>query len=166
MSGANTTTDNLNPHRQPPTTPSTLRIWQQNMNKSRNAQQHMLCNLNPAQYDIALIQEPVINVVNLTTSNPKWNVIYPSTHNKDRATRTRSVILINKAISKDSWRTIPIETPDVTAIELSGAFGRIRIYNVYNDNTHNDTLTALEDHFTSENAQERNPPGGTPNARS
>jgi exonuclease III len=160
MSGINTTPNNNNPHRQPPTPSSTLCIWQQNMNKSRNAQQHMLCNLDPKQYDITLIQEPVINIINLTMANPKWNVVYPSTHNKDRATRTRSVILINKAVSKDSWCAVPIESPDITTIELSGTFGRIRICNVYNDNTHNNTLTMLENHFTFVNAHERNLPGG------
>ncbi|KAF8120568.1 hypothetical protein EV363DRAFT_1110837, partial [Boletus edulis] len=54
-----------------------LRIWQQNMNKARMAQQHFLCNLCPSDYDIAAIQEPVINCVNLTTASSKWNVVYP-----------------------------------------------------------------------------------------
>ena len=74
--------NNENPNK---TTPQqrTLRIWQQNLNKSRSAQQHMLCNLNPNEYNIALLQEPVINTVNLTTTNSRWNIIYPTCHNND-----------------------------------------------------------------------------------
>ena len=116
----------------------------------------MLRNLNPEEYDVALIQEPVINTVNLTTANPKWNVVYPTTHNRERATRTRSVILVNKLISKDNWQTVPLDSPDVTAIELRGAFGKTRIYNVYNDITHGETLTTLENHFADMNAQGEN----------
>ena len=111
----------------------------------------MLRNLDPEEYDVALIQEPVINTVNLTIANPKWNVVYPTTHNRDRATRTRSVILVNKLISKDNWQIVPVDSPDVSAIEIQSDSGNTRIYNVYNDITHNETLTALEKHFTDAN---------------
>ena len=108
----------------------------------------MLRSLDPNKFDIALIQEPVLNKVNLTMTNPRWNVIYPSCHNKDCEARTRSVILINKNISKDVWRVIPTHSPDVTALEIKGDFGKIQIYNVYNDGTHNKTLENLDNLFT------------------
>ena len=108
----------------------------------------MLQDPNPTHYDLALIQEPVINFVNLTTSNSQWNVVYPSTHNKEHAKRTRSVILVNKNLSKDSWHSIPIDSPDITAIELNGTFGCLHIYNIYNDITHNDTISLLNHHLS------------------
>ncbi|KAF8120569.1 hypothetical protein EV363DRAFT_1138292, partial [Boletus edulis] len=58
--------------------------------------------------------------------------------------RTRSVLFVNKTLSKDHWRTIPIPSPDITAIEIRGNFGKIRIYNIYNDGTHSHTLDILE----------------------
>ena len=115
----------------------------------------MLRNLDPEEYDIALIQEPAINMVNLTIANPKWIAVYPTTHNRDRAMRTQSVILVNKLISKDNWQIVPVDSPDVSAIEIQSGSGNTRIYNVYNDITHNETLTALEKHFTDANAHAR-----------
>ena len=62
--------------------------------------------------------------------------------------RTWSVILINKNISKDVWRIIPTHSPNVTALEIKGNFGKIQIYNMYNDGTHNKTLENLDNLFT------------------
>ncbi|KAG2755643.1 hypothetical protein P692DRAFT_20717202 [Suillus brevipes Sb2] len=45
-----------------------LRIWQQNLRKSNHTWEHMLKNLNPHVYDIACIQEPYLNPVNLNTT--------------------------------------------------------------------------------------------------
>ena len=70
---------NDNPHL------TSIKIWQQNLNQSATAQQHLLHNLDPALYVIATLQEPAINCVNLTMTNSKWNIIYPSTHNKAKA---------------------------------------------------------------------------------
>ncbi|KAI9569830.1 hypothetical protein HD554DRAFT_2019714, partial [Boletus coccyginus] len=112
---------------------SSICIWQQNLNKSNTTQQRFLSNLNPNIYDVATIQEPTINYVNLTVTNPRWNTIYPTVHETKDATHMRSVILVNKNLSKDSWRTIPIKSLDITAIELTGDWGKVHIYNVYND---------------------------------
>jgi exonuclease III len=134
----------------------TLRIWQQNLNKAKNAQQHLLCNLDPQKYNITAIQELVINYVNLTTSNPHWNIIYPTTHHTTNTKRTRSIMLVNKRISKDHWRTLPMESPDITAMELSGEFGKLRIYNVYNDGTHSQTLKYLASHLAAQQRPAQN----------
>jgi hypothetical protein len=134
----------------------TLRIWQQNLNKAKNTQQHLLRNLDPQKYDIAAIQEPVINYVNLTTSNSHWNIIYPTTHHTANAKRTKSIILINKRISKDHWRMLPMESPDITAIELSGEFGNLRIYNIYNDGTHPQTLEYLTNYLAAQHRPTQN----------
>ncbi|KAI9571903.1 hypothetical protein HD554DRAFT_1979211, partial [Boletus coccyginus] len=71
-------------------------IWQQNFNKSNAAQQHFLSNLNPNSFNIATIQELIINCVNLIIFNPRWNIIYLTTHGSEDAPYMRSIILINK----------------------------------------------------------------------
>ena len=136
----------------PPNKQRKIRIWQQNLNKSATAQQHFLHNLNPTTYDIAVIQEPAINRTNLTTANSKWNIVYPTMHNKTNAKRTRSVLFINKKISKDGWHIIPIESPDITAIELINEEGNICIYNIYNNGNHQDTLTLLAHHLGTQHS--------------
>ncbi|KAF9226263.1 hypothetical protein BS17DRAFT_697981 [Gyrodon lividus] len=83
--------------------------------------------------DLAVIQEPFINCVNLTTNNPQWNIVYPTCHNTTNATRTCSVILINANLSKDHWKTISNEEPNITVIEILGESGSLRIYNMYNE---------------------------------
>ncbi|KIK45266.1 hypothetical protein CY34DRAFT_78192 [Suillus luteus UH-Slu-Lm8-n1] len=78
----------MNNHDEPPK--SHFRIWQQNLRKSVNAWEHMLSNLNPEVYDLACIQEPYLNPVNLTNaSNLRryWDVIYPTRHH-DNAKHT------------------------------------------------------------------------------
>ncbi|KAI9453361.1 hypothetical protein HD554DRAFT_2000919, partial [Boletus coccyginus] len=82
-------------------------------------------------FDIAAIQELIINYVNLTVANPRWNTIYPTTHGSENTSCTRSVILVNKNLLKNSWRTIPIKSSDITAIEFKGKWGKVHIYNIY-----------------------------------
>ncbi|KAG1844473.1 hypothetical protein F4604DRAFT_1516830, partial [Suillus subluteus] len=111
-----------------------LKIWQQNLHKSLNAWEHMLRNLDPNVYDIACIQEPYFNPVNLAnTSNLKqfWDVIYPTDHHAS-AGRSQTLILVNRRLSKNNWHIIPIKSPNVMAIEITGQFGKVRIYNIYN----------------------------------
>ncbi|KAH7907753.1 hypothetical protein BJ138DRAFT_972966, partial [Hygrophoropsis aurantiaca] len=81
-------------------------------------------------YDILAIQEPYINPINLTTSNSKWDVVYPSTHYSKPAD-THSVILVSKALSKNKWRAITVDSADITALELDSEGRKIRIYNLY-----------------------------------
>ena len=89
------------------------------------AQQHFLHNLNPNTFNIAVIQELAINCINLTTANSKWNVIYPTPHNKTNAKCTRSVLFVNKSISKDGWHIIPLDNPDITAIKIFSRKGTL-----------------------------------------
>ncbi|KAG2150785.1 hypothetical protein DEU56DRAFT_728573, partial [Suillus clintonianus] len=119
-----------------------FRIWQQNLRKSINAWEHMLAELNPEVYDLACIQEPYLNPVNLANASnlrKYWDVIYPTNHHSGTE-RTQSILLVNKKLSKNKWHIIPLETPNVTAIELTGDFGKVRIYNIYNPCDHNRTI--------------------------
>ncbi|KAG2073798.1 hypothetical protein BDR04DRAFT_1009815, partial [Suillus decipiens] len=119
-----------------------LKIWQQNLRKLLNAWEHMLRNLNPNVYDVACIQEPYLNPVNLAnTSNLKqyWDIIYLTDHHAD-ASRSQTIILVNKQLSKNNWHIVPIKSPNIMAIKLTGQFGKIRLYNIYNPCESNVTL--------------------------
>ncbi|KAG2051729.1 hypothetical protein BDR06DRAFT_889424, partial [Suillus hirtellus] len=130
-----------NKHHQP-TDRDNFKIWQQNLRKSLNAWEHMLHNLDPNVYDMACIQEPYFNPINLANTSTLgrfWDVIYPSNHHS-HAARSQTLILVNKCISKNNWHIIPINSPNVMAIELTGQFSKVHIYNIYNSCKNDHTL--------------------------
>ncbi|KAJ6524505.1 hypothetical protein B0H19DRAFT_840852, partial [Mycena capillaripes] len=116
-----------------------LTIWGQNLNKSLDAQIDFLHSLGRNRYDIALLQEPHIDLQGVSRAGRGWVTIYPPMHTKNQRA-TRSAIFMNACIPSLSWRPLPIASPDVTAVELYGDFGTIRIINVYNDCNHNEAL--------------------------
>ncbi|KAG1908669.1 uncharacterized protein F5891DRAFT_902665, partial [Suillus fuscotomentosus] len=81
--------------------------------------------------NIAIIQEPYLNPVNLTLSSSHWDIIYPTMHGDMRVEHTNSIILVNKKISKNTRKIISFKSSNVATIELKGNFGRISIFNVY-----------------------------------
>ncbi|KAG1813422.1 hypothetical protein EV424DRAFT_1326627, partial [Suillus variegatus] len=90
-------------------------------------------NLDPNKYDIACIQEPYLNPVNLANASNLsrfWDVVYPSNHHANLM-RSQTLILVNKRISKNNWHIIHVNSPNVMAIELISLHGKVRIYNVY-----------------------------------
>ncbi|KAG1722077.1 Endonuclease/exonuclease/phosphatase [Suillus paluster] len=120
----------------------------------------MLKNLNPETYDLACIQEPYLNPVNLANASNlrrHWDILYPSNHHANPE-RSQTIILINKRISKNMWHIVPINSPNIMAIDLTGVFSKVHVYNVYNPCDHNNTLHYLERHMRSEqNARRSNP---------
>ncbi|KAJ7191577.1 hypothetical protein GGX14DRAFT_341354, partial [Mycena pura] len=116
-----------------------LRVWQQNLNKSLQAQLDMLQSLKPQKYDLALIQEPYMDFRNKSRTNLRFTAVYPAQHDL-HPKRSRSLILVNTHLASSSWSTIPIPSPDITAVELRTPAGLLRIINVYNDCEHNDSL--------------------------
>ncbi|KAJ7140151.1 hypothetical protein C8R43DRAFT_892918, partial [Mycena crocata] len=116
-----------------------LRIWQQNLNKNLNSQIHCLTAAKPEVYDLILIQEPHIDFRGVSRSNPRFASVYPTLHSRQPSS-SRSLILVNTRLPSSSWTAIPIDSPGVTAIELKGEYGALRIINVYNDCNHNDAL--------------------------
>ncbi|KAJ7198865.1 hypothetical protein GGX14DRAFT_352273, partial [Mycena pura] len=124
-----------------PPTPRRLRVWQQNLNKSLQAQLDMLQSLKPHKYDLALIQEPYMDFRNKSRTNLRFTAVYPAQHDSDvDPQRSRSLILVNTHLPSSSWSIIPIPSPDITAVELRTPAGLLRIINVYNDCDHNDSL--------------------------
>ena len=121
-----------------PQRPFSLR--QQNTNKSLISQLDLLESLKRNDYDICAIQEPYIDFNGKSRANRQWTAIYPNTH-YSHPDSTRSLLLINTNILTDSWKQLNIQHPDVTAIELRGTFGTIRVINVYNNCNNNTALT-------------------------
>ncbi|KAJ7639659.1 hypothetical protein DFH06DRAFT_923141, partial [Mycena polygramma] len=94
------------------------------------------------RYDIALLQEPHFDFRGISRAGRAWVSVYPSISLKDLNT-ARSAMLVNEHLPSSMWRQVAIPSPDITAIELYGDFGTIRIINIYNDCEHNDTLDVL-----------------------
>jgi exonuclease III len=134
-----------------PNDPTTkrLRIWQQNLGKSRNAQFNLVNTRNlHLEYDLILIQEPHIDTLGNTKATSAWRVVYPSSRTGDTI---RSVILVNKHLDTNTWEQIQLTgTQDVTAIQIRNPSGRISIFNIYNDCNHSRTM-ALFNNFLSNN---------------
>jgi hypothetical protein len=119
-----------------------LTIRQQNTNKSLLSQLDLLESLKRDDYDICAIQEPYIDFNGKSRANRQWTTIYPTTHS-GHPDSTRSLLLINTDILSDSWKQLNIQHPDITAIELKGPFGTIRIINIYNDCNNNNALAQV-----------------------
>ena len=136
-------------------TTTKLRIWQQNLNKSLAAQQDLINNLRPENYEIVLIQEPYIDHNRKTRASSHWRVVYPSTYYTNLS-GFRSVILINAKLNTNSWKQIEVKSSDITAIQLTGTFGQVSIFNIYNDCKHSRNIRVLEQ-FLFANIQQIQP---------
>jgi hypothetical protein len=96
-------------------------------------------------YDLILVQEPYIDFNAVTRANTHYTTVYPLRHRDVHpGTLTRAVILVNKRLNTNNWAAIPIDCPDLTAVELKTDTGIIRIFNIYNSCLHNDTLDVLK----------------------
>jgi ribonuclease HI/exonuclease III len=127
-----------------------LSIWQQNINKSLLAQLDML-SMVKKEHDIILIQEPHIDFKGMSRANTHYTPIYPYRHLDNHATNpSRSLILMSNALDASAWIPITIPSPDITAVQIAGPFGTIRIFNVYNDCKHNHALEAIERYMENE----------------
>ena len=120
-----------------------LRIWQQNLNKSDKAQFYLINMPLHKEWDILLLQEPYIDSFGNTKATSRWHVLYPSSHLSDSST-CRSVILVNSVLDMNAWAQVPLEgTNDLTVIQFRLPWGRLTILNIYNDCTHQNTLTTI-----------------------
>src|SRR5258705_1249294 len=124
---------------QPNAPPPRLHIRQQNVDHSMVATQHLINSDLHRQYDLIALQEPYLDTYGNTRASRYWRVVYPSTHMSPN-NRTRSAILINSALSTNTWQQIPFDSPDVTIIQLTGAFSQLTLFNIYNDGEHDNTL--------------------------
>ncbi|GBE90126.1 hypothetical protein SCP_1801500 [Sparassis crispa] len=121
-----------------------LRILQLNLNKSLIAQSAFINSFSTSDFDIILLQESYLDPrTSLTRATSHWIVVYPHTHYTEASGRTRSVIFISKRISGETWSQIKVDSPDITAISLRTASGPLHIFNIYNDQRHQDSINLL-----------------------
>ena len=129
--------------------PTRLRIWQQNLNKSRTAHLELINSPLHHNWDLILLQEPYIDSYGNTKATTKWRTIYPSSRYSSHST-IRSVILVNANLDTNHWNQISLpETNDITALQFQGPYGRLSIFNIYNDCLHSDTLITLNHHIST-----------------
>ncbi|KAJ4470226.1 hypothetical protein J3R30DRAFT_3243234, partial [Lentinula aciculospora] len=116
-----------------------LKTWQQNLNKSAQAQFSMVCNTDES-YDILALQEPNIDKYGIMKSISRFYSVYPATHldSKTMKKKTRSVILVSTHLSTGSWIAIPVRHPDIMAIQLTGTYGTLQIFNLYVNGHHDE----------------------------
>ena len=82
-----------------------IKIRQQNLNNFLTTQSDMLHQLDPNEFDIATIQVPYLNFNHNTCTTHNWFTIYLKEHYNE-PNKTRSIILIYKRISTNSWKQI------------------------------------------------------------
>ena len=121
-----------------------LIIWQQNINKSPTCQHNLLSNnkLTHMGIDIVALQEPAINAFNLTTASRNWTPVYPTTHS-NAPDKTRSITLISSQISTDNWNQLDFPSGDVTVTQFTGAWGKLTLFNIYNEGNSSTTINML-----------------------
>src|SRR6266481_2377464 len=123
--------------------PMTLRIWQQNLNKSDKAHYDLINTPLHKSWDILALQEPYVDKLGKTKENSQWHIVYPTSHLANNVT-CRSMMLLNAVLDVNSWMQIHVaDTNDITAVQLQTSKGRVTIFNIYNDCRHSNTLKTL-----------------------
>jgi hypothetical protein len=153
----------MNPHPLPAQQPS-LRIWQQNLNKSLTSQLELLHSMHPTSFAIAAIQEPYLDHNQCSRGTSKWNIVYPSPYytNEMHEHKTRSLLLINSRINTDCWTRIPVPSWDITAVSFRTPAVSLLIINTYNDCTHSDAIANIHHLLSSRPCPAHAPPQTPP----
>jgi len=141
----------------PPALPNNLRIWQQNVPKSKTAQAYVLNTANPKDWDVIALQEPWIDSFGNSQSTQYWRVVYPANFYDEGRPRIRSVLLINTNLSTDCYSIIPVKHSNITAVRFKGENGYLSLFNIYNEITNNDTISFLDD-YVNQNSLFIRPP--------
>ena len=130
---------------QPNRTKKRLRLLQVNLNKSEKAHLELYNSELSTFYDIILVQEPYITPKLKYIRPPnRFRSIYPVDRITNEEKTTRSVIWVSTELSTGSWNEIAINNNnDLTGIQLNGEFGRLTIFNIYNDCNNMDTIRRL-----------------------
>ncbi|KAF9033861.1 hypothetical protein BJ165DRAFT_1356891, partial [Panaeolus papilionaceus] len=121
------------------TTQQNFKIWQQNLNRSLYAQEDMLSRIDPLVYGMILMQEPHIDFLGRTRANGRWHVAYLTGH-LDNPKATRAITLISTKLNSNQWAQDNLECTDVIIIWIRLAHLKVRVYNIYNDCNHDQSL--------------------------
>ena len=139
-----------------------LTIWQQNVNKLPSCQHDLISNNHLVNMGINIIalQEPAINPFNLTIASRDWLPLYPSTHS-DASIRSRAITMIRSNISTDNWTQLDFPSGDVAIVQIKGTWGKITIFNIYNNCNNNDTIKLLSRFYSRNRTQLEHAETGT-----
>ena len=107
------------------------------------------------EWDILALQEPALNPLGNTRASTHWRVAYP-TRKYTHEDKPRVVTLVNSRVSTNTWKQIPFPSRDIVVIQLETSGGRCTVFNIYNDNNHDETIEELE-RFLDANIQELRP---------
>ena len=129
------------------TTRNQLRIWQQNLNKSLIAQQHLLNTASPQDWDILILQEPWFGKT-VTRATQYWRVLYPDVYFEDKTANLRSIILVNTNLPTDCYEQLQFRSTDVTGVRVKTDAGPVTVINVYNNCNHNEAVDEVHDYLT------------------
>ena len=126
-----------------------IKILQINLNKSEKAHLDIVNDRLSQNYDIMLIQEPYTTQFNAIRTPANFRPVFPSNRFQDDTT-TRSVIWVNRSLETKNWKILDVQnTRDITAIQLQGEYGKISIFNIYNDCTHSRNETTLYNYLAA-----------------
>ncbi|KAI0027451.1 hypothetical protein K488DRAFT_21876, partial [Vararia minispora EC-137] len=54
--------------------------------------------------------------------------------------RDRAVVMVNVAMKTDTWKQIDFPSSDVVVVQIKGFFGKLTIFNIYNNCEYSRTL--------------------------
>jgi endonuclease/exonuclease/phosphatase family metal-dependent hydrolase len=123
--------------------PKSIVILQINLNKSEKAHLDIINEEVSQQYDIILVQEPHVTTFNKVRSPTNFRTVFPINRLPDDDA-IRSVIWVSRKLDTKDWNILDFpETNDITAIQLEGPYGKLAIFNIYNDCAHSRNERAL-----------------------
>ena len=93
------------------------------------------------------LQEPAINPFGFTIAMRDWTPIYPTPHST-MPDRSRVITLIRSNISTDTWMQLDFPSSNVVVIQIVGNWGKITIFNIYNDCDNNNTIKLLSNYYS------------------
>ena len=132
-------------------TPVRLKIWQQNLNRSRAAHEDLINSDVFRHFDILTLQEPYIDKLGNTKAMKDWRVVYLSSHLTDPAP-IQAVMLVNVNIDTNKWVQLSIQgMGDLVTIQIYDACSKITIFRLYND-CHHAATTELLDTYSKANS--------------
>jgi hypothetical protein len=121
-----------------------LKILQLNLNKLIQAHLELINKKLSTNWDIILIQEPHVTTFNYIRTPINFRQVYPADRGRD-GTKVRSAIWVNKKLETKYWKIIDIpDTNDITAIQIKGTYGKLTIFNIYNDCNHSQNEGKLQ----------------------
>jgi hypothetical protein len=87
----------------------------------------------------------VLSKSGLTIASRDWITIYPLEYTNNPL-KTRSIMLIRADTSSESWNQLEFPSSDVMVTQITGPWGKITIFNIYNNSEQDDTINLLTDY--------------------